>query len=370
MKKIFYTLIYGNRRTKLMLLLMITGFILGFSVFVYALIVKNYIAVVSALVLLVADIILVLGTDFNTLLLNTEKSKSKQKSSKKANKSKDLSADENVPESNNDLPDLNTNDFQNRKKPNDFEKNDPEPKKNIFEEDEVNPLTLYDKNSLKKLFVKYKVKQEHTLILIDECKKEKIYECPGILWKDKVYAYILLLEKEPRMVKFNFYDYNELHIRVEVPADPEREYKQFKEKTLLGEMYKSYLPNYTILNPKDKFARKYKKNLYGIGPDIFCTSSSVKNIMKILSLNLVLTESNIQKRSYSDWFKRIYISRLMYRDKVFEPEEYKNQVLALLNEMAETADNEDFALSLSQLLNGSLIPQEYADYANYKRKNK
>ncbi len=206
--------------------------------------------------------------------------------------------------------------------------------------------------------------------MIDECKKERIYECPGILWKDKTYAYILLLEKEPRLVKFNYYDHNELHICVETPANPATEYRSFKEHTMLGDMYKQYLPNYTLISSKGSFEKKYKKNLYGIGPDIFCTSNSVKSIMNVLSLNLVLTGSNIQKKNCTDWFKRIYISRLMYNDNIFLPEEYKNQVLALLNEMAEKATDEDFDKGISEMTGAMLIPKEYANYASFKRKNK
>ena len=78
---------------------------------------------------------------------------------------------------------------------------------------------------------------------------------------------------------------------------------------------------------------------------------------------MVLTESKIQRGTYTDWFKRIYISRLMYRDKIFSPQEYQAQVMRLLDQMSEKANDADFSDSITQMLLGGLIPQEYAEYA-------
>ncbi len=373
MKTIINTFRYGNARTKFALLLMGTGLIAGFGILAYSLIFAKYIATFAALIILVADVGFILSTDFRDLILPNHKRKRKDKkektvedddeagalewisSEKKKKKSKGLDSDEEeidpktglrISEEAEDKPET--------------------PQKKIIPPD-VNPLTLYDAKSYKKLFVKYKVKQDHELILIDNCASEHIIECPAILWKDKTTAYVLLLEAEPRMIKYDMYDYNEMHIRAAVDADPKHEYKDFKETTFIGKLFSPLLPNYTTIEDRGR-KPTCKKALYGIGPDIFCTSNSVKNILKVLSLNMVLTESKIQRGSYSDWFKRIYISRLMYRDKIFSAPEYQAQVMGILDQMAEKADNEDFNNSITQMTLGGLIPQEYADYANFKRK--
>ncbi len=344
MKTIINTFRYGNARTKFALLLMGTGLLAGLGILAYSLIFAKYIATFAALIILVADVGFILSTDFRDLILPNHKRKRKDKKEKPGED--DDGTDFIVPEEID--AELET------------------PQKRIIPPD-VNPLTLYDAKRYKKLFVQYKVKQDHELILIDNCASEHIIECPAILWKDKTTAYVLLLEAEPRMIKYNMYDYNEMHIRAAVDADPKHEYKDFKETTFIGKLFTPLLPNYTTIEDRGRKSI-CKKALYGIGPDIFCTSNSVKNILKVLSLNMVLTESKIQRGSYSDWFKRIYISRLMYRDKIFSAPEYQAQVMGILDQMAEKADNEDFNNSITQMTLGGLIPQEYADYANFKRK--
>lgn len=370
MKIIFNTFKYGNARTRFALLLMATGLLAGFGMLAYSLIVANYIITMTSVVLLIADVCYIMSTDFRNLIIPVQNKQHRKKEKKlrvkndnedesgaldwiSSEKKKKPSHGEKISE-----------DIDNGEK-NDGKDDEKTPKKKI---PDVNPLTLYDQKKYKKLFIEYKVKQEHVLILIDSCMRERITECPAILWKDKTTAYILLLEAEPRMIKFNIYDYNEMHIRAAVDADPDREYRDFKEHSFLGKLFTPLLPNYTKTDSGNGRKSICKKALYGIGPDIFCTSNSVKNIIQVLSLNMVLTESKIQKGSYSDWFKRIYISRLMYRDKIFSAPEYQAQVMGILDQMAEKASDDDFSNSITQMLLGGLIPQEYAEYANFKRK--
>ncbi len=370
MKIIFNTFKYGNARTRFALSLMAVGLLAGFGILAYSLISANYIATFAALIILIADVGFILSTDFRNLLIPGHKKK--EKAPKKERKTKDGDTDDE--EEGSALEWISTK--KEKKAATDKEKADDIPEEAVKEEKpqkkvippDVNPLTLYDQKKYKKVLVEYKVKQDHELILIDSCESEHIVECPAILWKDKTTAYILLLEAEPRMLKYNMYDYNEMHIRAAVNADPKHEYKDFKESTFIGKLFTPLLPNYTEIDDPGRGKKIYKKALYGIGPDIYCTSNSVKNIIKVLSLNMVLTESKIQKGSYTDWFKRIYISRLMYRDKIFSAPEYQAQVMGILDQMAEKASDDDFSNSITQMLLGGLIPQEYAEYANFKRK--
>ncbi len=377
MKIIFNTFKYGNARTRFALSLMAVGLIAGFGILAYSLISANYIATFAALIILIADVGFILSTDFRNLLVPGHKKK--EKAPKKKNGKDDESDDDDgfalewisTKKEKNEKTDKNkkeskTKDEALNELPEEAVKEE-KPAKKVIPPD-VNPLTLYDQKKYKKVLVEYKVKQDHELILIDSCEREHIVECPAILWKDKTTAYILLLEAEPRMIKYNMYDYNEMHIRAAVNADPKHEYKDFKESTFVGKLFTPLLPNYTEIDEPGRGKKIYKKALYGIGPDIYCTSNSVKNIIKVLSLNMVLTESKIQKGSYTDWFKRIYISRLMYRDKIFSAPEYQAQVMGILDQMAEKAADDDFANSITQMLLGGLIPQEYAEYANFKRK--
>ncbi len=382
MRIIINTFKYGNARTKFALLLMATGLLAGIGILVYSLVFAKYIATFAAIIILIADIGFIFSTDFRNLIIPNRKKKDKPASEKKQEGSDDEEDDD----------DGFALEWISPKKKDKAAKKEEAAKEEVSEKTgqerleealenlrkekekkkeippDVNPLTLYDPKRYKKLLIEYKVKQDHVLILIDSCEKERIFECPAILWKDKTMAYILLLEAEPRMIKFNMYDYNEMHIRAAVEADPKHEYKDFKTPTYIGKLFSPLLPNYTTTEEHAGRKATCRKALYGIGPDIFCTSNSVKNIIKVLSLNMVLTESRIQRNSYSDWFKRIYISRLMFRDNIFSAQDYQAQVTGILDEMAEKATNDDFTTSLNQMLLGGLIPQEYADYANFKRK--
>ncbi len=361
MKIIFNTFKYGNARTKFALLLMAIGLLAGFGLLTYSLIVANYVTVLAALLILVADVGFILSTDFKNLLFHSPEKK--EKTSKK--KSRVTERDEEGEAS--EEADAKVRREEPRKKIT-AEDEDGEKKKESQKAPDIDLFKVYDQKKYKQILVQYKVKQDHELILIDNCRSEMVFQCPAILWKDKTTAYILLIEAEPRMIKYNMYDYNEMHIRVGVDANPAHEYMNFKESTFLGKLFTPLLPNYTSVEDQTGRKNTFKKALYGIGPDIYCTSNSVKNILKVLSLNMVLTESKIQKGSYSDWFKRIYISRLMYRDKIFSAPEYQAQVLGILDQMAEKADDDDFVNSITQMLLGGLIPQEYADYASHKRK--
>ncbi len=377
MKTIINTFIYGNARTRFAISLMAVGLLAGFGILAYSLIIGNYIATFAAIILLVSDVAFILSTDFRTLLMPKTNKPKKEKTRKittetddeegfalewvSTKKSKDKITEKSAEKAEKAEKAERSEKFDQPGKP----ENKAEEKKKI--DPDINPLTLYDQKKYKKTLVQYKVKQEHELILIDSCEKEHIVECPAILWKDKSSAFLLLLEAEPRMIKFNYYDYNEMHIRAAVDANPAREFNDFKEKTFVGKMFTPLLPNYTQVEGKDGRKTTYKKALYGIGPDIYCTSNSVKGIINVLSLNMVLTESKIQRGSYTDWFKRIYISRLMYRDKIFSAPEYKAQVMGILDQMAEKAKDDDFSNSITQMLLGGLIPQEYAEYADFKR---
>ncbi len=336
MGRISNTFKHGDKRTKGILFLMITGLILGTGVLIASFIMQNSVLTFIAVILLIADIGYILSSRFSNV---DDKVKEAERMRKAQEKQREKEADK---EANNNS-------------------NDPALKNNH--------LLSIDEAKMKKIMHKYKVKKEHVAILIDNCHEKDIYECPAILWKDKTFAYLLLLEAEPRMLKFSLYDYRELHINASVPCFPSREYAALQPPSFIGALYKPLLPNYRTAEGSTRSA--FKKSLYGIGPDIFCTSGSVQNIMKVLSLELILTESKINKENYGKYFREVYCARLLYRDSVYNGGEYKDKVLSILNNMAHNADSDnEFAENLSQMLLNGLIPQEYADFATQRRKKR
>lgn len=230
-----------------------------------------------------------------------------------------------------------------------------------------NPLLQYDAPRLKRLMVAYRVKREHVPILIDFCNAENIRYCPAYLWKDAAQIYILLLEREPRMLKYPISSVKELRIRVGVPAKPSAEYPALKETSLVGKVFAPYLPRY-YKREGAGYQVDIRKNLYSIGEGLWCTPASAANIRRLLSAEPVLEESKINSDAYSPYFREIYVSRILYRDGVITAGEYKAKVQEVLEAMAERAvSDEVFQNQLAQLVLGGLVPQEYADYAVTKR---
>ena len=234
-------------------------------------------------------------------------------------------------------------------------------------EPQQNPLLQYDAPRLKRLMVAYRVKREHVPILIDFCSAENIRYCPAYLWTDAAQIYILLLEREPRMLKYPISSVKELRIRVGVPAKPSAEYQTLKETSLVGKVFAPYLPKY-YKREGAGYQVDIRKNLYSIGEGLWCTPASAANIRRLLSAEPVLEESKINSDAYSPYFREIYVSRILYRDGVITAGEYKSKVQEVLESLAERAvSDEVFQNQLAQLVLGGLVPQEYADYAVTKR---
>lgn len=354
--KIFNTFKHGDSKTKTVLAVMLTGLLVSVLLLVISIITFNSTLTFVSVILLVLDLAYIFGTDFSKESLEREY-KEKQKLERRAEKERRKSKDDSEDDEPGALEWVSSKD----------EKNDEKDKEPVNGHDD-NPLQNYDEKRVKKVMVEYKVRQEHVMVLVDNCTKEKITECPGFLWKDKNYVYILLLESEPRMVKYPLAGNTELKIRLSVPSKPSQEYDNLKDDTYIGRLYSPMIPNYTQGEDARTHRMVYKKNLYGIGPDIWCTAGSVKNILHILSLDAVLTDSRLNTDAYGSYFKDVYISRLMFRDGILSAAEYKEHVLVSLTQLAANAVNDgEFIENLSQMQANGLIPQEYVDYASQKR---
>ena len=152
-----------------------------------------------------------------------------------------------------------------------------------------NPLKKYDEKSLKKLLVAYKVKKHHVPVMIDRCQAERIVQSPAYMWKNAGYMYFLVLEEEPRLVKSRLSDSERIHIHRGVPARPIEEYPEMNEPSVVNMIFGSLLPNYYKVE-SSPYRTEYRKNLYSAAPGIWCTSASVKNMLKLLPERFILED--------------------------------------------------------------------------------
>lgn len=331
--KIINTLKYGDKRTKGKLYLMFGILAAGAVGLILSLFLASVALGVAAFFALLVDGLILMNTAFGT----------KEISMKQEKKPKEYGALEWIP-------------------------SDKKEKKVLQEEKEeeeaVNPLIAYDEKKLKKVMVAYKVKREHVPIMIDYCQAERISQCPAYAWRDAKYIYFLLLESEPRMIKAELSGIDGIHIRRGMTARPSTEYPNMKEKSMVSKLFQDYLPNY--YQTSDGYRVEFKKNMYSAAPGIWCTATSVKNILKLVHGKFIL--DNNTTVGESEYYGDIYVARVLFWDGVYSPAEYKDKVIATLTHLAEADISMDtFHEFLAKMLLKGLIPQEYADFAMNRR---
>lgn len=340
--KLINTLKYGSSKTKRKLYLLMGILAFGAVLTIVALMLGNMVLGLTAFAVLFADGMLLFNTSFAQKTISVEKKEKKPKQ-KPENEAEEPGVLEWIPS---------------EKKEKKLEE--------VPENETQNPLQTYDESKLKKIMVAYKVKKHHVTIMIDRCQPEKIIQSPAYLWADAQYLYFLVLEKEPRLVKSDRSESAQIHIRRGIPAYPSEEYSEVSEPSVVNMIFGNLMPKYYKIET-NTYRPEYRKNLYSAAPGIWCTSGSVKNLLKILPDCFVLEDGKTDEESV--YFQKIYIARLLYWDGIYSGQEYKEKVLEILTnlaraELSETAVNQ----YLSAMMRKGLIPQEYADYVISKRK--
>ena len=357
--KLWNTLKYGSSKTKRKIYLMLGILAAGVILTVAALMFGSLILGLAAFVIILVDGLILFNSSFDQKTIavskgHTEKD-SKEKREKKEKKEKKDAESEDGPGA---LEWISS------------EKKEAKEEKKEAEEsaEETNPLAKYSEKSIKKLFVKYKVKKHHVPVLIDLCSAEKILQRPAYMWKDSVYIYFLVLDEEPRLLKSELSKWDGIHIRRNVSSRPKEEYSELDDNSVVGMIFGSLLPKYYTAE-SGPYRTEYKKNMYSAAPGIWCTSGSVKNILKLLSPKFVLDDSKFNNES--DYYQEIYIIRVMFYDGIYSAQEYKEKVLEVLGELIRAEISESTVKEyLNSMLMKGLIPREYADYVISKRKKK
>ena len=340
LEKLINTLRYGNAKTKQKLYFILVFFVVGIVFLITAIVFQNVLFGLLAFLVLFVDGLTLFNTSFEQKSISVKKEEKEKKDSKKEDE-EEPGALEWV-----------------------FGEKKEQEEEKVKEEDE-NPLVQYDDKKLKKLFVKYKVKKEHVTILIDECRAEKIYECPAYMWKDRVYLYFLLLEKEARMIKFPCKDIEDIIVRRGVLARPADEYQELQENRVIHMIFGELLPKY--YQKEKSYRKEYQKNLYSVVSGIWCTSGSVSNMLKILPSKFSLEDNRLD--NMNSYYREIYIARVLFFDGILSPKQYKEKVLETLSALVKS-DLSDGTIQdyLSQMMMTGLLPKEYVDFALSKRR--
>lgn len=353
-KKLINTLKYGSGRTKRKLYLLLGVLAAGVVVTVAALIAKSVLLGLMAFCIIFVDGIILLNTSFEQKTVVAEPKESRKRSKEKK-KEKVEGEEEDQPGALEWVP---------------AEKKEKEAEENSEDEavSEENPLLKYDEKKLKKLFVAYKVKKHHVPVMIDMCQAERIVQSPAYMWKDANYLYFLVLEEEPRLLKSRLSESDTIHIRRGMSARPMEEYSEMNEPSMISMIFGGLLPKYYKVE-SSPYRSEFRKNLYSAASGIWCTSASVKNMLKLLPARFTLDGGKIEEESI--YYQEIYIARVMCWDGVYSGQEYKEKVLEILGELIR-ADFSDITVRqyIDTMVIKGLIPQEYAEYVFAKRKVK
>jgi hypothetical protein len=126
-------------------------------------------------------------------------------------------------------------------------------------------------------------------------------------------------------------------------ARPMEEYPELNDKSVVSMIFGGLLPKYyTVETGPHRI--EYRKNMYSAAPGIWCSTGSVKNMLKLLPGRFVLDDGKMEEESI--YYQEIYIARVMFYDGIYSGQEYKEKVLEVLGELirAEIAENIDFEL--------------------------
>jgi len=351
LKKLINTLKYGSRKTKQKLYLMVGVLSAGMLLAVVAGILGSILLGLLAFGLIFVNGLILLNTSFEQKTVMVDRKESRKKGEKKQKEEKE-------------------------EQPGALEWLSSEKKKKLSEKEadeeedisEENPLKQYDEKKIKKLFVAYKVKKHHVPVMIDMCQAERIVQSPAYMWNDATYLYFLVLGEEARLIKSRISESDTIHIRRGMTARPIEEYPEMNEPSMISMIFGGLLPKYYKVE-NGPYRTEFRKNLYSAAPGIWCTSASVKNMLKILPSRFALDDGKTEEESV--YYQEIYIARVMFWDGVYSGQEYKEKVLEVLGDLirAEISDV-TVRMYIDAMVIKGLIPQEYAEYVFSKRKVK
>ena len=232
-----------------------------------------------------------------------------------------------------------------------------------------NAMASMTTEKLKRLLVRYKVKQEHVPVVIDLCIPERVRQAPGFAWVDGGMLKILLIERKPRMLERPVSTLQVMEVERGIAVKASGEYVELRENDVMKKAFTAYLPRY---QKKEIGGRTVLlKNLYVLDEDIKFTSTSVNELKKLFSFRIELADRRLQEMDLSPYYKEVFVKSFLWRDGILTLQEYKTEVERILDSLAEPAvPYGEFETTLSSMINSGLLPAEYRNYALAKRQEK
>ncbi len=228
------------------------------------------------------------------------------------------------------------------------------------------PLTAetvkqYNLKRIKKTLHKYKVKRDHKLAIIDRCETYNISQTPAYIWVDGNEFHMLLIEQEPRHLVLSTFKVGRIKYLKKQPANINTDYEAFNTKSLVTDLFRPYLPDYNQSNVDSDL--NYYKNLYGIGPGIYFTNNSAKQLINFFGFGMDVDDKVTESKRVNLYFKDAYKANIMVRDNVLDANGYADRISSILEEMAASnLSYNEFKETLNLMIKNKFITKEFGMY--------
>ena len=232
-----------------------------------------------------------------------------------------------------------------------------------------NALASMTMEKLKKLLIRYKVKQEHVPVVIDLCIPERVRQTPGFAWVADGTLKILLIDRKARMLERPLSKLQVMEVERGIAVKASNEYVELRENEVMKKAFTPYLPRY---QKKEIGGRTVLlKNLYVLDEDIKFTSTSVNELKKLFSFRIEIADRRLQDMDLSPYYKKVFVDSFLWRDGILTLQQYKAEVEQVIDSLADPAvPYGEFETTLSAMINSGLLPTEYRNFANARREEK
>lgn len=376
-RKIWNTLREGDSRTKLFLISVLALLLGTMVMFVVSLATKKWLPALAAVALL----IILLAVTKNTVLVvkngksrektkkQPQKGSSKEKQLKRGTEPLTLTDVEEWEEQQEEEAEGKKKSKKEKKKEEQEAKERLEREQEDEEEFGDNAMVSMTEEKLKRLLLRYKVKQEHVPVVIDLCIPERVRQAPGFAWVDDGKLKILLIERKTRMLERPLSRLQVMEVERGIAVKASGEYVELRDTDLMKKVFTPYLPRY---QKKEIGGRTVLlKNLYVLDEDIKFTSTSVNELKKLFSFRIEIADRRLQDMDLSPYYEKVFVDSFLWRDGILSLQEFKAEVEGVIDSLADPAvPYGEFELTVSALINSGLLPPEYRNYANAKREEK
>lgn len=241
---------------------------------------------------------------------------------------------------------------------------DPDIKEPVAPED---VLVRYTEQRIQQVFVKYKVKQNHRLVMVDSSEKYNISQTPAYIWMNHTKFHMVLMEKNAREIVLPLSAVGKVRYKRAVPVNIITDYIQFRKPSLLAALFEDYMP--TVYERGKGAVKRQYKNLYIIDEDIALTNRSVKQVFDLTGARLQITDDVTESGDYSEDFIEMYHDYTLFRDHVIDASQYRDRVNKILDDMAVSNMLEpELLINLEKMQRFHFLTPDYANYCLEKRK--